>query len=177
MIRREELIQIGQFNKPHGIEGEITASVNYDFDDLNAFSCLIVEIDGIFVPFFVTNVRTKSYQSILLQIDGINDEREASMLVNKEIYVLDSEFAALDVYDEDEIPVDMLIGYEIIHEGKAIGQICGIEDSTANVLFVVNNDQGQELLIPAVDDFIDSIDTEGKQIHMSLPLELINMQN
>ena len=153
MIRREELIQIGQFNKPHGIEGEITASVNYDFDDLNAFSCLIVEIDG------------------------INDEREASMLVNKEIYVLDSEFAALDVYDEDEIPVDMLIGYEIIHEGKAIGQICGIEDSTANVLFVVNNDQGQELLIPAVDDFIDSIDTEGKQIHMSLPLELINMQN
>ena len=58
MIRRDELIQIGQFNKPHGIEGEITASVNYDFDDLSAFSCLIVEIDGIFVPFFVTNVRT-----------------------------------------------------------------------------------------------------------------------
>ena len=42
MIRRDELIQIGQFNKPHGIEGEITASVNYDFDDLSAFSCLIV---------------------------------------------------------------------------------------------------------------------------------------
>lgn len=177
MIRRDELIQIGQFNKPHGIEGEITASVNYDFDDLSAFSCLIVEIDGIFVPFFVTNVRTKSSQTILLKIDGINDEREASMLVNKEIYVLNSEFNATEVFDDDEMPVDILVGYEMIQEGNSIGHISDIEDSTANVLFVVKNADGKELLIPAVDDFIDSIDTENKQIHMSLPLELINLQN
>lgn len=177
MIRRDELIQIGQFNKPHGIEGEITASVNYDFDDLSAFSCLIVEIDGIFVPFFVTGVRTKSSQTILLRIDGINDEREASMLVNKEIYVLNSEFNALEIFDEDEISVDLLVGFEIIHEGAVIGQISDIEDSTVNVLFVVKNADGKEFLIPAVDDFIDSIDTESKQIHMSLPIELIDMQN
>jgi 16S rRNA processing protein RimM len=88
MITRDELISIGHYNKPHGVAGEISATVDVDFDVLRSLSCLVSEVDGIFVPFFVNACRPKSGQTVLLTIDGINNETEATLLVNADIYAL-----------------------------------------------------------------------------------------
>ena len=49
MITRAEITEIGTFNKPHGIQGEISASFLCDFDEIELLSCIIVDEDGIFV--------------------------------------------------------------------------------------------------------------------------------
>ena len=51
MIRLEEIAPIGIFGKTHGIKGEINLELNIDFD-LENTPYIIVDIDGIFVPFF-----------------------------------------------------------------------------------------------------------------------------
>lgn len=52
MITRNEIIEIGTFNKSHGVEGEISATFDCDVEAAGMFRCLICDMDGIFVPFF-----------------------------------------------------------------------------------------------------------------------------
>ena len=92
MITRDELIAIGHYNKPHGVAGEISATLDVDVDVLRALSCLVSEIDGIFVPFCVNALRPKTADSVLMTIDGITSELEVARLVNNDIYALKREF-------------------------------------------------------------------------------------
>ena len=93
MITDEQLKAVGTFLKPHGIEGEITLQRDYDDIDFEDFSCLIVDMDGIYVPFFIDGVRPKGSDTDLVSIDGIGDETHAALLTNKTAYVLRSELA------------------------------------------------------------------------------------
>lgn len=47
MITRDELIEIGVYNKPHGVNGEISATIDCELDIISQFSCLVSDIDGI----------------------------------------------------------------------------------------------------------------------------------
>ena len=59
MITRDQLIEIGHFNKAHGVNGEVNASLLIDVEHLPGLSCLICDMDGIYVPFFVEAIRPK----------------------------------------------------------------------------------------------------------------------
>ena len=91
MITREEIIEIGIFNKAHGVKGEISATIDCEIDVFRKFSCIVVEIDGIFVPFFAESIRPKSQETVLLNIDGFDSDVAVKILVNKTIYVLKAE--------------------------------------------------------------------------------------
>ena len=58
MITPDILTSIGTFFKPHGIKGEISATLDYDIDP-SELRCIVLEIDGIIVPFFVDSRRPK----------------------------------------------------------------------------------------------------------------------
>lgn len=181
MILRNDLIEIGKYNKTHGINGELSATLLCDIDVVREFSCLISEIDGIYVPFFVTNLRKKNSQTALLSFgDSFKTEDDAKILVNKDIFVLKTEYSKCcqesDEYDED-YPLDFFIGFKIVDENSnLIGEIVDIEDSTQNVLFVVvSASSNQEINIPAVEDFIIEIDEENQIIKMELPEGLLQM--
>lgn len=174
MITRDEITPIGKFAKPHGINGELSATISAPLDLEHDCRCLVCDIDGIFVPFFVSGVRRKSSETILITIDGINDEQEASMLVNKDIFALTSDYSNA-IEDDEELPVDFFIGFDASVNGKLHGTIHQIDDSTANVLFVINLDNGNELLIPAVDAFITQVDINRREMTFDIPQELLDL--
>jgi len=107
MITREELIAIGHFNKPHGVNGEISASIEIEVEVLKGLSCLVSEIDGIFVPFFVNACRPKSQETVLLMIDGMDNEQDVASLVNHEIFALKRDYRQESIdADADGYPLD-----------------------------------------------------------------------
>ncbi|MDE6415571.1 MAG: 16S rRNA processing protein RimM, partial [Duncaniella sp.] len=71
MISSESIIEIATFNKPHGVNGELSVTLDDDIDFMQ-LRCIVVEMDGIFVPFFVKSVRPRGASSVLLSVDGIN---------------------------------------------------------------------------------------------------------
>lgn len=177
MIRRDEIVEIGVYNKPHGINGEISATLMCDTEIAPKFSCYISSIDGIFVPFFAENIRTKNSQTLLLKLEGMDNDTDLKNLVNKEIYVLKKEYDTIsDEYDCDEAPVDYFVGYIITDciSNKQIGEIIDIDDSTENVLFIVEDINGNEHLIPAADELVTKIDFDNKLLFMNIPDGLIN---
>lgn len=62
---------------------------------------------------------------------------------------------------------------EEIHHGH-LGEVTDVDDSTLNTLFIVDR-QGEELLIPAQEDFIVDIDQQHKVITVDLPQGLLNL--
>lgn len=166
MITQDEIIETGNFNKPHGVKGEISATFFCAPEDVAGFSCLISNIDGIYVPFFIESSRIKNAQTLLLKIEGINNEVEAKILSNHEIYVLKKEYSA---ETNGDISAGYFIGFTVVDKNSGpAGIIKDIDDSTENALFIVQK-QEQEILIPIADDFIYEIDYDNKIIKMNLP--------
>ena len=177
MITREELINIGHYNKPHGINGEISATVEVDFDVLQDLTCLVSDIDGIFVPFFVTAMRPKTAETVLLTIDGMTSEQDVQRLVNHDIYALKREFRQeSEDAEADGYPLDFFIGFDLDDDqGNRVGQIVDVNEQTENAFFIVQRTDGAELLIPAVDDLIVEFDLDKKVMVMSLPDGLLDL--
>ena len=176
MITRDELIAIGHYNKPHGVAGEISATVDVELDLLRGLSCLVSDIDGIYVPFFVNAVRPKSGDTVLLTIDGIGNEKDVARLVNRDIFALKRDYhqESIDA-DADGYPLDFFIGFELRDsDGSRVGEITDVDEQTENAIFVVERD-GNEMMVPATDDLIVEFDVDKKLMVMDLPEGLLDL--
>lgn len=177
MIKSEQLVEIGKFNKPHGINGEISLTL-FDNTDPDRLECVVVDIDGINVPFFIESLRPKTAETVLVKIDGIDNEDATRQLVNKTAYILDTDDALIDDEpDGDGLYASSLIGYKVIDadDGSMLGMITDIEDSTANALFIVRREDDSTLYIPIADELIQHIDTERHTVTVSLPEGLLSL--
>lgn len=177
--KKEELVYAGRLLKPHGIKGEVSAGVDIDDLDLKNVKCIIVEVEGIPVPFFPAAVRPRNHASVLLTLDGITDEREAAELCNKDFFILPQD--APEGYEEADgegFYAADLIGFEASDaEGKPMGRIADIDDSTANVLFILETPAGGTLYVPVADEFIIDIDPESKHITLDPPEGISDLNN
>lgn len=182
MISEKDVSVVGKVNKTHGINGELSASF-YDeavMDAIEPGFCLIFCIDGIYVPFFVNEVRPKGSETLLISLDGEDSKEEVAPLVGKEFFVLDSVLADLHVDTDDDsgLYAAQLIGYEVYTADGFIGKITDIDDNTDNPLFIVSDAAGQNIFfIPIVDDFITDIDQDDKRIEVDLPDGLLDINS
>lgn len=173
MIKKEEVFKIGQFGKPHGIKGEISLNITADlFDEDNDIPYIVCDMDGILVPFFIEDWRTKSENVVLLKLEDVDDEAEARQFVNKEVYC-NIEEVETEVLDEMEW--DNFIGYTVIDEKLGrLGEIEAVDESTVNVLLQIAY-QDRELLIPAADELITDVDHEEKTLTVNIPEGLLEL--
>lgn len=177
MIRLTEIAEAGHFNKAHGIKGEISATLDIDID-LNEVKCLVVPVEGIFVPFFVSSCRPKTADTCLLMIDGIDSEAKAQQFNNRPFYILRSDIPEDDGDDDDDdgLYASDLIGFRLTDRTLGnVGMISGINDSTENVLFIVETAGGSEVFIPVADEFIEEIDSDSETVVTDLPEGLIDL--
>lgn len=175
MIRNDEIIPVGTFVKPHGIKGEITCRIDRDVD-LGTLRCLVVDIDGIYVPFFVDSYRPRSTESVLIKLSDIDDEYKAQALCGKEIFALVSDIPeAENDAVSDGFYLSDFIGYTLLDDsGRKIGVVDDFDDSTENVLLIVKSGESK-IYIPVVEEFILSIDATDRIITMRLPEGLIDL--
>lgn len=172
MITEDEISSIGSFLKPHGIKGEIAAELDIDCEEVADLTCIVCNMDGIYVPFFVNNARTKGRDTVLLSIDGVKDEKEAAAFTGKTVYALSQEIEPEDF--SDGMFVTDLAGFTVFDdENGTIGVIDYVDDSTANILFVVKGKDDETIYIPAAEEFITALDPTNKTITMRLPEGLL----
>ena len=167
MIRPEEVYCIGKFTRPHGVQGEMAMSFTDDVFDRTDCSYLVCSMDGILVPFFIEEYRFKSNSVALIKFERIDTNEAAAIFTNKEVYFPKS---YADEADDGEYSWQYFIGFdtEDVAHGH-LGELVDVDESTVNTLFVVECPNGDELLIPAQEAFIDDIDHEKRLIKFNLP--------
>lgn len=175
MIRQEDVYKIGKTGKPHGVKGEISLMFDDDVFDRVDADYVVLLIDGILVPFFFEEYRFKNDSTALVKFCDIDTKEQAQELTGCDVFFPKS----LSDRDENDISWDETEGFRIIDEnagGRLVGSVTHVDDSTINILFGVKTEDGNDILIPASEDFITSVDVERREIRMSLPDGLLDLE-
>lgn len=175
MIESKDISYIGRFGKPHGYRGEINLSFT-QFDDekfLEEEFPVILNVDGIYVPFFIRRWRRKG-EDFLVYIDGFNSDREVKQFANSDVYGMRSDIDSVyeDFAHDEE---GSLIGMTVIdaRSGQPIGEITNYDSATANELIEVLTPAGTTITLPLHDDFIEGMDFEDLTITLRYPEGLV----
>lgn len=59
MITKDEISAVGTLQKTHALKGELNMLLDIDSEYLTSGNPAIIEIDGIYVPFYAESVRPK----------------------------------------------------------------------------------------------------------------------
>ena len=170
MIKESEVYRIGRLGKAHGIKGEVSFQFDDDVFDRVDADYLVLDIDGILVPFFMEEYRFRSDSVCLVKFCDVDTQQRASELTGCDVYFP----RALANDDDENLSLASLVGFTIVsaHDGFPVGTIAAIDDQTSNILFELEDGT----LIPANDDLIIDIDTTKRQITMSLPEGLLALR-
>ncbi len=153
---KKELQYIGKITGTFGIKGELKVYSESDFKEFRfrPGAHLILKKARIHKEVVVSTMRFNQ-KNILITIDEKKDINEVIDLVGLDIYT--TEEAPLN---EDEMYVDDLIGLKVYNQNEEyLGIVNDIISIPSNdILEVIDNEK--KILIPFIDDFIESIDEE-----------------
>ncbi len=173
MIRTEEVFKIGYIAKYRGIAGEVELCFTDDAFDRGTADYLVLEIDGILVPFFWEEYRFKNNETAIVKFEDVDDETAARKLVGKRVY-----YPHVHVGEEPETlrSWKAFTGFRVADENAApLGTIVDVDDSSANILFTLEREDGSELLIPFHDDFLIDYDMKARTMTLRLPEGLLDL--
>lgn len=155
----EDLLQVGVITSTHGVRGEV--KVFPTTDDPARFKKLkevvldtgkemkTLEIQG--VKFFKNMV--------ILKFKGIDNINDVEQYKTKSLYVTRKNAVKLK---KDEYFIADLIGLSVCSDDESIkGEIKDVMETGANDVYVIELEDGRELLLPAIKECVLSVDMEA----------------
>lgn len=162
----EDYLRVGVISSVHGVHGEVKAFPTTD--DTNRFLDLKkvmldtkkglrpLEIEG--VKFFK--------KMVILKFKGIESRDEAELLRNMDLLVSREDAIPLE---EGEYFICDIIGAEVVtDEDKYLGELKDVLQTGANDVYVVKMENGQEVLIPCIEECVLDVDVESKRVKVHL---------
>jgi 16S rRNA processing protein RimM len=152
-----EYIAIGQILAPWGFEGKIRVEVTTDFPHrLAPQSQLYVDHK----PMTIASADWHKGKAII-KLEAIDSADDAEKLRGKALEIHHSQ---LETLPEGQYYHFQLIGLEVwTTEGERLGKVIRILSSPGNDNYVVGGEK-REILIPAIEDVVKSIDLERGRI-------------
>lgn len=173
MIKQEDVYKIGKLGKAHGVKGELSFLFSDDVFDRVDADYLVLDIDGILVPFFMEEYRFKSNEKALVKFVDIDSEERARQLTGCEVFFPRN----LSDSDDEHVSWAEIIGFTVIDKlnGQVVGHIKAIDDTTINTLFEIETTAGNDILLPAHEELIHEADMQRREIRMSIPDGLLDL--
>lgn len=173
MIRQEDVYKIGVLGKPHGVKGEIQFRFTDDVFDQCDSDYLILDMEGILVPFFMEEYRFRSDEVALMKFCDIDSEQRAREFTGIEVYFP----RAIAEENKEDLSWAQIIGFTLLDSKtqKVVGEIMSVDETTINLLFDVKTQNGEEILIPANEELITNVDVEQRNIEVDIPNGLLEL--
>lgn len=162
----EQLFQVGIISSTHGVRGEV--KVFPTTDDKNRFKKLkevlldtgkekiTLQIEG--VKFFK--------QFVILKFKGYDNINDIMQYKGKSLLVTRENAVKLK---KNEYFIADLIGLKVTNEdGSFQGVLKDVLETGANDVYVVSNEAGKEVLIPAIKECILAVDIEQGEMQVHL---------
>jgi 16S rRNA processing protein RimM len=152
-----EFLIIGRILAPWGIRGEVKVEVVTDFPER-------------FAPHKVVYLNTRQLEiescrphkeHLVVKLATVDSVEEAEKLRGQDLTIPRSELYPLS---EGKYYAFQLIGLKVVTtEGKNMGKITDIMTTASNDVYIVKRKKG-EILIPAIEDVVKSIDLKKGKI-------------
>ncbi len=151
-------LEIGQIVNTHGLRGDL--KVMPWCDDPEIFDQLAyVIIDG--EEYDIEKSRMQK-NMVLLKLEGIDNINDAEKYRNKILTVPREELG--DLPDGTYYICDLLGCNVTTDEGRDLGEIKDIIKTGSNDVYVVEDADGKQVLIPVIDQVVLSVDVDEKKV-------------
>jgi 16S rRNA processing protein RimM len=159
----KDFFSIAKISSLFGRNGFVKVELNSDFPE--RFN----ELDKVFVDFwgdkkmlYVDDLKRVG-NSFALRFKNFDDEREAGVFIGRDLFVEKDDLIALD---ESSYFIHDLIGSKVFLGVSEIGEITDVITPPANDVIIVKKNNGKEILIPLVLEFIENFDSEKKMLFL-----------
>lgn len=155
----KEFVEAGKIVDTHGVAGEIKIEVWLDSPEyFKKFKRLYIGGEEKRI------LSARAYKSfIIARLEGVDDLSAAMALKGRTVEILRAD-AHLK---KGEFFVQDILGFTVVDEqGREVGRLVDAQELPASMIYVVRGER--EHLIPAVKEFILSIDAEKEQIRVHL---------
>lgn len=165
---------LGIFLKTHGIKGYLVLKLyNFIDEEIDEGEPVFVNIDGIPVPFFISEFRIMTDETAVIKFDETDDEKQAQAFIGCSVYseLKNGERAELPETGGDK----ELIGFRVVDEKYGdTGILKEIVELPENPVMMIDN-KGSEILVPFHKDIVKLIDYENRLIEISAPDGLLEL--
>lgn len=175
------LIFIGKITRPHGISGELCAQYYAESYEYFKKNQVLLQIGKL--PAKPCTIRSYKEQGniLILKIDGINSRTEAEFyrnynLVIEEKSLTDNDLQALNEDGETEYApyLHQIIGCTAFVGTEPLGIIDEISFPAGQEIWFIHKGK-QEILFPAVSEFIDHYDIVNNAVYLNPPAGLLEI--
>lgn len=170
---KKDCFYLGKIVRKYSFKGEVVIKLDTDEPELyENMESVFVEHSKDLIPFFITESLLQKGNQLRVRFETVDTEQDADAIMNSGIYL---PLAFLPKLKGNQFYFHEVIDYEVLDVNFGeVGIIKGINDTTAQTLFEIEN-EGVEILIPMVDDFIKKIDRQNKRVVLETPPGLIEM--
>ena len=162
----EDMLQVGVITQTHGVRGEV--KVFPTTDDVNRFKKLkqvILDTGKGTMPLEIQSVKFFK-QFVILKFKSIDNINDIEKYKRCSLYVTREHAVPLE---EDEYFIADMIGMEVCTEdGNIFGTLKDVIETGANDVYVIENEEHGEVLVPAIKECIRSVDIEKGQMMIHL---------
>lgn len=176
MIREEEIFSIGQVTKTRGLQGEVEIRFTDDIFDRGDAEYLVLDMDGIPVPYFWEEFRFKNDTTAIFKFMDLDNEASARHIVGRGVFYPRS---AIPEEESDTLSsYKALRGFSVSDEkGRSVGIVDEVDDSSANILLRLSSENGDELYLPFHDDLLITFDLRRRILQMHIPEGLLSLNS
>ncbi|MCD8133486.1 MAG: ribosome maturation factor RimM [Clostridiales bacterium] len=162
----EDRFQVGIITSPHGIAGEV--KVFPTTDDIRRFRKLkhvILDTGREEMNLEVSQARF-SKQMVILKFREFQNINEVERFRGKSLYVTRENAVKLE---KDEYFIADMIGMNVVAtDGENLGILKDVLQTGANDVYIVEEPDGTELLLPAIHDCVRDVDMNRRVITVFL---------
>ena len=161
-----EYIEIGQIVNTNGLKGVV--KVNPFTDDISKFEELkyvYIQLKSELKKVKIEQVRYNKNQ-VLLKLEGIDSIEEAEKYRN---FYLKTEKESQEDLGEDTYYIVDLIGIDVYSDkNEYLGKIEDVFPTGSNDVYVVKDNLGKQILIPAIADVVKKVDLNNRKMIINL---------
>lgn len=156
-----EKIKIGRIVNAVALRGEVKI-YNY-----SGYRERYEELDRIIIENEEYEIEKVRYQQemVILKLSGIDNRNAAEAMKNKNVYITEED---LEELPDDTFYIRDLIGLEVVDDSGRIGVIKDVLQPSSQDVYVIQTDKNQDIMIPAVKEFVKEVNLEEKYIKVSL---------
>lgn len=165
-LDEHDLIVVGRIVKAHGIRGEVKVSPETDDPErfLDFESVYVGSEPGKVREYTIKGIRFQPSSkgiTVLASFDEVKTRNDADALVKSRLYVAESDLEL----DSDEYFLHDLIGCVVVVKDKEeIGVVKDVLEMPAHIIYLVSRSGKPDVMIPAVDAFIEEVDLDMRRI-------------
>lgn len=157
-------VLVGILRRPHGLKGEALVTIETDFPE-RLKKGVKLYLGEEHTPITVRSQRNIN-EGLLLAFEELPERESLENIRNMPLFSR--------IEDSPTLPAGkfyrhQLMGMDVFTEdNQTLGKIVQVLDTTANDVYVVQPNEGKEILLPAIQDVIQTIDLDNKRMTVHL---------